>query len=340
MTRVVFACDAGPIRGIGHVMRCLALAEELAAREVDCVFVADLADVPWAAAQVTARGFAIRQHAQSHPGLAATIIDLAPDAVVLDSYDAPPAVSADLRSAGVPLLTIVDGETRGQTGDLYVDQNLGSEHLAGPLDAPRLAGLGYALLRTEVLRLRPPAPPTGARQDPPRVLAYFGGTDAYGAGPLLAAALVASGEAFDATFVAPRPRLRAAIDDLPVGAGQRITAIDPTDALMSLAVDADVVISASGTSLWELLCLGAATAIVWVIDNQELGYGRVMAAGLAAGLGHLDDVRADPSDAAKVLGTLLRDVAWRDRLRAIGWALVDGLGRARVADALLALTVK
>ena len=222
-------------------------------------------------------------------------MDLAPDAVVLDSYHAPPSVSSTLRAAGTPLLTIVDGAARGQSGDLYVDQNLDSENQPGPTDAPRLAGLPYALLRGEVLRLRPAAPPTGTRQDPPKVLAYFGGTDAYGASPVLAAALIASGAAFDATIVAPRPELRASIESLRLRPGQRISAIEPTEELMTIAVGSDVVISASGTSLWELLCIGAATAIIWVVDNQELGYGRVLAADLAAGLGHLDDVRDNPS---------------------------------------------
>ena len=54
---------------------------------------------------------------------------------------------------------------------------------------------------------------------------------------------------------------------------------------MSLAAAADLVISAAGSSLSELLCIGAAAAVVCVADNQQLGYARVVAAGTAAGLG-------------------------------------------------------
>src|SRR5262249_3165550 len=203
--------------------------------------------------------------------------------------------------------------------------------------APRLAGLDYALLRDEVLRLRLPAPPVGAFGSPPRVLAYFGGTDPFGASPMVLSALARSGEPFEATIVAPRPELRAALAAVPLASGQAVRAIDPTSELMSLAASADLVISASGTSLWELSCIGAAAAVVWVVDNQELGYDRVIAAGTAAGLGHLDDVRDDPETAAEILRDLLRDVTSRDRLRAAGWRLVDGRGRERVADALQTL---
>jgi spore coat polysaccharide biosynthesis predicted glycosyltransferase SpsG len=137
--------------------------------------------------------------------------------------------------------------------------------------------------------------------------------------------------------VAPRPELRTALAAVPLGSGQAVHAIDPTSSLMSLAAEAGLVISASGTSLWELLCIGAAAAVVWVVDNQELGYDQVIAAGTAAGLGHLDDVRDHPETAAEILRELLSDVTRRDRLRAAGWRLVDGRGRERVADALQAL---
>ena len=336
MTRVVFCCDAGPALGVGHLMRCVALAEELADRGNECVFVADVAEMAWARSQLTTRRFAIHERVAGAPDVVALIADLGPAAVVLDSYHSPPEFSRELR-ATTPVIAIVDGSARGQAGDLYIDQNLDAEHLPGPTDAPRLAGLDYALLRTEVLRLRPLAPPTGARHKPPRVLAYFGGTDAYGTSPAILAALTASSEPFDATVVAPRPELRAALARLPLGDSQRLTVIDPTSDLMSLAAAADLVISAAGTSLWELLCIGAAAAVVCVADNQQLGYARVVAAGTAAGLGHLDDVRAEPAVAAAALGALLADTGRRDRLRAAGWAMVDGHGRGRVADAVEAL---
>jgi spore coat polysaccharide biosynthesis predicted glycosyltransferase SpsG len=337
MSRIVFCCDAGRIWGIGHVMRCVALAEELASRGMDCVFVADLAAVPWAAAQVRSRGFGVRQHHDGAPGLTELVLSLEPTAVVLDSYHAEPALSRGVRSAGAPVLAIIDGDARGQIGDLYVDQNLDADRRPAPADAPRLGGLDYALLRNDVLALRPIAPPNGSRQTPPRVVAYFGGTDAAGASPPVMAALAGSGEPFHATVVAPGAELRSALADVPLAAGQVLSVIEPTDRLMRLAAGADVVISAAGTSLWELLCVGAAAAVVCVVDNQEHGYGRAVASGAVAGLGSLDDVRTDPAAAANILGELLRDVARRDRMRAIGWSMVDGLGRARVATALTEL---
>lgn len=334
--RVAFCCDAGPAIGVGHVMRCLALAEELSARGSTPVFVADLAGVPWARAQVERRGFAaVPPAARYVDGVLAT----APSAVVLDSYLLPAEISRDLRHAGLPVLAIVDGDPRGQLADVYVDQNLGAEDddPALPDGAIRLAGLRFAMLRSEVIDARQASPDVSGRAGTPRVLAFFGGTDAFGAAPVLVRALAASGCPFDATVVAARDDLVARVREVPLAEGQRVDVIAPTDRIASLVVGTDLVLAASGTSIWELLCLGAAAALVRVADNQVVGYDRTVATGAVAGLGALADVDADPSAAARTLAVLLTDRDGRAALRRKGRDLVDGRGRRRVADALAAL---
>jgi spore coat polysaccharide biosynthesis predicted glycosyltransferase SpsG len=168
-------------------------------------------------------------------------------------------------------------------------------------------------------------------------LAVFGGTDAYGAGPHAVAALAATGLPFDATVVAPRPELVEAIRAVPLADGQRVEPIGPTSRLAAEVIASDLVISASGTSTWELLCLGAVAGLVCVVDNQVLGYERTVATGAAAGIGLLSELTRGPDQAVPVLTRLLSDRDERARLAAAGWRLVDGQGRARVADALLGL---
>jgi spore coat polysaccharide biosynthesis predicted glycosyltransferase SpsG len=332
-------CDVGPTRGIGHLMRCLALAEELRGRGSEVLFVSDSHTVRWGHDQILSRGFAVEPAVWTPDEHLALFSRLELDAVVFDSYDLDPAVYAAVRRAGLPTLAVVDGDLRGAKADLYVDQNLGSE-----LDSPRLptgsirlAGLDYVLLRDEVLVLRPAQPPEPGISATPRVFAVFGGTDAYGAGPHAVAALAATGLPFDATVVEPRAELVDAIRAVPLADGQRVEPIGPTRRLAAEVVASDLVISASGTSTWELLCLGAVAGLVCVVDNQVLGYERTVATGAAAGIGVLSDLVRDPGQAVPVLTRLLSDRAERARLAATGWRLVDGKGRARVADALLGL---
>ncbi|MGW1343382.1 PseG/SpsG family protein [Kribbella sp. NPDC002412] len=340
MERVGVRCDVGPGRGIGHVMRCLALAEELLRRGHEVVFVCDAHTVPWAEAQIAARGIAVEPAVWTPAEHIDLIARLRLDAVVLDSYDLDAAVYPAVRATGVPTLAIVDGDFRGADADVLVDQNLAAEldRPRLPANSTRLAGLAYVMIRDEIRALRPLEPPAPRPVAVPKVFAFFGGTDAFGAGPYVVQALAATGVPFEATVVAPRPELADQIAAVELGPQQGVDVIGPTDQLAAAVREADLTISASGTSTWELLCLGATAGLVCVVDNQVMGYERAVATGTAAGVGVLSDLKADPSAAAAVLKRLLTDPAERTRLAAAGWELVDGNGRARVADALLALT--
>lgn len=334
MTTVGIRCDAGARTGVGHLVRCVALAEELVDRGVGVHFLSDLGGLSWAEQQLVERGLPWHPAPYDPVGLLAAAERLALDAVVLDSYLLSGQYGSAVRASGRRVLAVVDGSLRGQIADIYVDQNLDAELSSPelPSGAVRLAGLDYALLRKAVRGQRSSAP-RGRGTRTPKVVAFFGGTDAYAAAPVLAGVLTATGVGFDATVVAADASLRAALAAVPVGAGQRLEIIDPTDELPKLLADADLVVSASGTSTWELLCLGLPAALVWVVDNQILGYERTIARGLAAGLGHLPSL---PSEAAvATLRGLLVDPPARASLAARGWAAVDGQGVVRVADALL-----
>ncbi|MEV0235709.1 hypothetical protein [Nonomuraea sp. NPDC050786] len=327
MSGVGFRCDAGVRSGVGHLVRCVALAEELCARGVPVVFLGEVRGSDWALAQLGARGLPLVPAPGQPARLAGLARELRLDAVVLDSYELPDGTGAALRRVVPRVLAIVDGDPLGQEADLYLDQNLGAERRPFPRPAPRLAGARYVLLRDSVRRRRrvrragPAGPGEGAV---PRVLCFFGGTDSAGVAPTWAAALRATGAAFEATVVSPEP----------FEAGGPITVIPPTDRLPDLMAEADLVVTAAGSAVWELLYLGVPTALSWVADNQLVGYEELVGRGVAAGLGRVTDAGAG-ARAVGVLARLLTDPAAREEHGRRGRGLVDGRGRERVADALL-----
>lgn len=340
-------CDAGPKRGVGHLVRCLALAEEFLARGAHVAVFGTVERLGWATAELTARGIPLLPG----PDSAADLVEAAHrhelDVFVLDSYELDPAGAGALRAAGVCTLAIIDGDSRGQVADLYLDQNFGADLPgAGPglgagLPGRLLAGSGYALLRGTVTRARPPVAPPAAAVARPRVLAFFGGTDAVGAAPVLTRVLVATGHPMDLTVIVGRPEIEAEIEDVAPGRGQIIRPVPPTTSLPDLITEADLVVSAAGTSTWELCCLGAPSALVCVVDNQRESYTRVVRHGLVAGLGDLPGLtaggvagRAARATAARTLHGLLSSPQRRATLAARAWSAVDGQGRARVVDAV------
>ncbi|MFI5843686.1 PseG/SpsG family protein [Catenuloplanes sp. NPDC051500] len=316
--------------GVGHLVRCLALAEELIGRGCQVALLGDVGSVPWTAREIARLGLPVIDAPASPEALAMTAWRLGLEAVVIDSYVTDPACAAALRAEGVTVLAIVDGDPRGQSADLYLDQNLGAERAAPPLPpgATRLAGLPYVLLRDSVRSRRPAAPRPLHPGGPPTVVCFFGGTDPTGAAPVLAGMLAATGIPLRATVVT------ASASTVTPAPGQTFSFVPNTPELPALLDGADLVLAAAGTSTWELLCLGVCPALIMVADNQRLGYDAMLAAGLGIGLG----ARADlPSPAAiETLRAALTSPNWRHSLAARGWSEVDGDGRVRAADALLA----
>lgn len=320
--RVGFRCDAGVASGVGHLMRCVALAEELCGRGAEVLFLGEVAGSEWAGSQLRQRGFPLC----SAPAEPAALVELVRvfglDAVVLDSYALATGTGAALRAAGTAVLAIIDGDPLGQEADLYLDQNLGAELRPFQLPRARLAGASYVLLRDSVLVMRGTARRRPARSEGPLVLCFFGGTDSAGVAPAWAGALCATGVPFRATVVSP----------VPFDVDGPVTVIPPTDRLPGLMAEANLVVTAAGSAVWELLHLGVPTALSWVADNQLIGYEALVGGGIAAGLGPAPDAAA-----VDVLARLLADPAVRDEYGRRGARLIDGRGRERVADALLAL---
>jgi len=328
----LIVCDLGPGTGIGHLMRCLALAEELRARDLEPWFVADAAAVPFAAEQLRARGFSWT--APPAPDALPTLaIRHGAALVVVDSYVLPASAYADLRSTGTPLLAFVDGAPGGREADVYLNQNLGGEHVPHGLaeGATYLGGIDFALMRDEILA---PSTTPVRHDERPSVLAFFGGTDVHGAAPVVTELLVGTGVPFDATVVAATPELAERVRAVATGPGQDVTAVPPLGRLVDAVRGADAVVSAAGTSTWELMCLGAATALVVVADNQLAGFEAATTSGAALGLGRLTDL-PESGAASRTLHTLLTEPDVRRDLSRRARGLVDGQGRRRVVDAAL-----
>lgn len=336
---IALRCDAGGPYGVGHLMRQLALTDALRHRGARVVLWGTVTDVDWARPLLGQRGLHPAP-APDDPGeLRELAVSSGVDAVVLDGYHLPPATGAALRAAGMTVLAMTDyAFGTGQAADLYVDQNLGADPSrflppgARPAGSQVLSGIEYTLFRDDVLDRRRVAPRPLAR--PARVLAVFGGTDPYGAAPVVVPAILATGRPVEVTAVAATADLAHRLSRLPVDPAE-LQIVPPTPELAELAQEADIVVSAAGSSVWEFLCLGVPTALVCVVDNQVDGYRHATELGVATPLGHLETF--DPGVASARLADLLDSADLRQRQARAGQALVDGKGRDRVAEALLAL---
>ena len=361
--RVLLRCDGGGPLGVGHVIRSLALAEAAVGAGHEVV-VAGHFEGSFLQGQLAAAPVEVAQlSAWVADGDLQPLIDmvrrLRPDVLHVDSYLAPDGLRALVTSGGAgvrldgndPTSVVVsnmeDGTFGRRPADVVVDPTFGAELSARPADGTPwlLRGSRYAPVRQRVIDARrrasddrPPdhRPPdvivSGVGQVARSVLVVMGGTDPAGLAPGAVELLARTGLALEVTAIAVgenADRARAAA----LGSRLSLNVLAPVDDLAAMMSAHDLVISAAGTSIWELCCIGVPTAVAWAVDNQREGYERVVAAGAAIGLGGPElgrDELGGDERAVDRLKRALTDPEVRARLVRAGRQIVDGLGAWRV----------
>lgn len=326
---IAVRCDALTAWGTGHLMRMIALAEELVSRGHRVAFFGRT-DIAWVETQLARRALALHDPDED---FAAQAVAWGADAVVIDGYEIPREAGEGARRCGIPVLALVDaGFGTHQDADLYVDQNLGATRPDG-LEGRWIGGERYALLRDVVRERRGIVRP--AAVEVPRALIVFGGSDPLGGAPVAAQVLLEAGVPVDVVAVAATSDIVERLRALPMRAPrQTMTVTGPVDDLPALAITCDLAVSAAGSSVWELACLGIPTALVEVVDNQRLGY-EAAAGRLCLGLGRLAQLRDDAAQRAEAsaqVRRLLAEKQYRAVMAERARRLIDGDGRVRVAD--------
>ena len=344
--RVLLRCDGGGHLGVGHVMRSLALAEAA----VDAgheVVVAGYFEGSFLAAQLAAAPVQVAPTSPWRSGgdlqpLSDLVRRLRSDVLHVDSYLASDRLRELLSSAGVKAVVsnVEDGTFGRRPADVVVDPTFGAELSARPEDGTRwiLRGTRYTPVRQRVIDARWRASRdavggvgadgnVGFGQVARSVLVVMGGTDPVGLVPGAVELLARTGLALEVTAIAVganAERARSAAE----GSRLSLTVLAPVEDLAAMMSAHDLVISAAGTSIWELCCIGVPTAVAWAVDNQHEGYDRVVEAGAAIGLGG-PELGGDER-AVDVLKRALTDSELRAKLVRAGRHIVDGLGAWRV----------
>lgn len=320
--RVLLHCNAGAEYGMGHLMRCLALADLAQDRGWDVEVIGEVDDAAHAAATRMYPAVPLRSHPlnQLDQGFRHALQERT-DVVHLDSYwDVP-----DLATRDVLVSNMQDGTHGMRTADLAIDANLGAElTFAGAnLSAARLAGIDAAVIRGQVLRQRSARP---ARNESPRVLVVMGGSDPTGLTSRVVAGLDRIADPIEVTVV--DPLRRTGVEARAERSRHSCTVYGYVDDLPALARAHDLVISAAGTSTWDFACMGLPMALVCAVENQRAGYRAALRVGLARGLGeppHVD-LEGRVGELGRILDQsfLLHDESERSR------RTVDGLGAWRI----------
>ncbi len=299
--RVVFLTEAGRAQGYGHLSRCCALYDALAAMGGSCELVV-AGDVPGHIVEERcARAFEWRD------ADVVTMLSRDADAVVIDSYLAPLGVYVAASSAARVAVYLDDTARLQYPAGIVVNGNPEAGTLGWSGDADRLLGVQYQLVRAEFAN----ALPHVIGETVGCVLIMSGGTDA---GRSL--------EGFSAAARRAYPDATLRVVDTPQTARE----------LRGIMAGVDIAVTAAGQTLYELAALGVPTVAVVVADNQ-LSQAHAFASADAVLLAGEWKEPGTQDEITRLLRALETPAA-RARQSAAGSTLVDARGAERVAQRL------
>ncbi|WP_169507170.1 UDP-2,4-diacetamido-2,4,6-trideoxy-beta-L-altropyranose hydrolase [Pleomorphomonas koreensis] len=362
MRRAIIRADASVLIGIGHVMRCLTLANALSDAGVEVHFICrdhpgHLRDL------ISARGFAVHMLRPGRKGYP-ECTDAPPHAAwlnawpeddaeacrriiaeigqthlaIIDHYGLDRRFEALLRDV-IPCLAVVDDlADRPHACDILLDQNAGRE--AGDYEGlvsqgtTVLAGTRWALLRPEFGQLREASIARRTKGDLTSILITMGGIDALGVTSRALAALAncGLGETIRVCAVmgGHSPHLQAVRDvstKLPFLV--EVLVDDPNMARRML--DADLALGAGGTTSWERCCLGLPSIVSALASNQTRTVDALVEAGAARAVRLTNDYEGKLGE---MIQTLSRSPEAMRRMSSNAAALCDGLGTKRFIEAI------
>jgi len=333
--RVLIRADAGATIGIGHVARCLTLAEQLVAQGATVVFACR--ELPGhQLGRIAAEGHEVLAlPADAEDEIAALAARLPPgvvfDWIIVDHYALGAAWERGARRWARRIMVIDDLADRAHDCDLLLDQNATASEATYQLLVPAacrvLAGPRYAVLRPAFRQGAAPA-----ADGPQRVLVSFGGFDQGGMTLKTLQALM-SIDGIEVQCIAGQsspdlPALQALVSQRP---GWQLLAF--VDDLARRMAGATLFIGAGGGTVWERAALGVPSLCVSVADNQTANAEVLARAGVHLYLGAAAQVSVEALRQAIAL--LLDNAPLREHFAERGRQWVDGLGAQRVAVALL-----
>ena len=324
--RLLIRADAGVNIGMGHVMRCMALAEEAAKQGHDVFFAGS--GIPAIATERMEKhriAHIMMPRAGGSDADALATLNVAtrinPDWIIVDNYGLGASWEAAVGSGKWKVMAIDDLPSRKHACDILLDQNLDAPNRAEsivPGKCVQLLGLNYTLIRKEFMR--PSRQDASSSRDAVRVLITLGG----GASQGLLQRIIAT------VLMGP---LDDQHQDSISNSKHTLHLCRGTADMPAHLGKADVIVSAGGSTCWEASIMGKPLILLCLAENQRNIVRSLVSKKCAL------EVESPFDDSMEMrltslLTLLATDVSLRSTMSQHISRLVDGKGAMRVLEIL------
>ncbi len=331
---VLFRCDGSVRVGMGHVMRCLVLAEELL-HQYGCKVTFAVREGPIGIQKLQQQGFPVLT-AKSNGApfdysrwLEEAIETVRAQVLVLDARDGPPLSALEkTRTQGTLLATIDDPTSSRLAADLafcMLPMPEGERLDWSGFSGRRLAGWQWAIVGPQFLQHRPRPDHDGTV-----VLVTMGGSDPAGLTLKAIKALDLLNEDFT-TWVVLGPGFAQCreLEDCLAGTKRQYRLLKDVGNMAEIMAQVDFAVASFGGTAYELAVLGVPALYLCLSQDHAQSASAFVEAGMASSLG----VHTQVSEAAlaSAVSDLLGDKTTRKRMTQRARQRLDGLGARRIA---------
>lgn len=344
----IIRADGNTAIGMGHVMRCLSIADAMKDRNIEPVFMTADNDC---AAMIEDRGFEAcvlgtdyRDMESELPLIREFLKQRTKDVdassiILVDSYQVTSRYYEELRK----LAKVACLEDMGQSYpvDLLINYNIYGPKLVydNKITHATLLGTRYQPLRREFQQDIQYA----IKNKITDVMITTGGSDPYFAARAFTDAFLAEKKLAEeklryhiisGPFNTHTAQLHKLYDENP-----RVEIHEHVTCMKEIMKQCDVVLSATGSTIYEVSALGVPLIAFYFAENQRQGAEMLSEITHVINCGnYADDAEQTVGNAVKALLKCVKDKEYRETLYHEERCLVDGQGAARIAQALIELT--
>jgi len=333
---VAFRADASVDIGIGHLMRCLALSEELIRRGHFCYFLSKIDND-----ELISRIKKNNVHYQKINPNATLQTDVETlikfsnendvDWVITDHYSINSQYIKEIKRNNLKVLSIDDNAQIHYYSDIIVNQNIGAEKLdfSSEKYSKFLLGTKYVMLRDELLQKY-------KREETNKVtkiLIMFGGTDPDNVTLKVLRMLECLNESVQ--FLVVTGPVNRFYDDILYyinKCSMDITFLKGKKKMSDVYLQSDIAISAGGSSCYELAYFGIPNIIIAIADNQVRSAQELNNQNISIYLGKKNEVK--PEQLRNKIKTLIDDYLLRKNMSEHGKKLIDGKGKHKIVNVM------
>jgi UDP-2,4-diacetamido-2,4,6-trideoxy-beta-L-altropyranose hydrolase len=324
--------------GIGHLMRCIALAQKWMSSGGSVTFITHC-ESENLRQKICEEGFNLVRLKGSHPQSSdfettCSIVNKSKQSwLILDGYHFTPDYQKAIRNTGIKLMIIDDYNHHPVYDvDFILNQNIGAEFFRYNCDsnATQLLGCDYTILRKEFRQYKQNK--RVILQKANRIIVTMGGADPDNITLKVLNTLDLLGDSsLDVKIIAGPSNHNA--DSLRTAASQSLFNCEIYHDVekMSVLMDwADLAIGAGGSTCWELAFMGVPSLIIIVDDNQEKIAHGLEEKGVIINLGWHSLL--DEKECAEKIQGLLFDQNKRAIMSQQSKQIIDGTGVDRIVS--------